>query len=46
MFRSNNFTLEDNTLHLVAATIGSIFENCPPLSFNNQPGNGLADKAG
>ena len=30
----------------MAATTGPLFENHPPLSFYNQPGNLLADKVG
>lgn len=43
---SNNFTLENNILNLMAATTISIFEYHPSLSFNNQAGNLLADQAG
>lgn len=38
--------LEKNISNLVAATTGSIFEKCLPLSLNNQPDNLLAGKAG
>jgi len=38
--------LENNISNLVAATTASIFENCLPLSLNNQPDNLPADEAG
>lgn len=44
--QSNNFTLENNILNLMAATTISIFKYYPSLSFNNQAGNLLADQAG
>lgn len=44
--QSNNFTVENNILNLMAATTVSIFEYHLSLSFNNKAGNLLADQAG